>query len=70
MESVLRGIGDAGEHVSHLVLWIDVFEFCRPDQPYHGRGAVGSVFGAPEQPGLAPQGESRAGHAPRRYWSK
>lgn len=58
IEPVAGVVVDAGEHVGEPGLRIDVVELCGHDQRRHDGGAVGTTFGAGEQPGLA--AESKA----------
>ena len=55
MDSV---IVDAGKYVGEPGLRIDVVELCRHDQRRHEGGAVGTTFGAGEEPGLAAEGKA------------
>src|SRR5579859_1241039 len=57
-EPALWRAGDASEHIREPGLRIDVVELCRHNQRYHDGGAVGTTFGAGEEPGLAAQGKA------------
>lgn len=50
IEPTLRGAGDAGQDVRQPSLRIDVVEPCRHDQRRHDAGAIGTTFGAGEEP--------------------
>jgi|GraSoi2013_115cm_1033766.scaffolds.fasta_scaffold37061_1 hypothetical protein len=57
MEPALRDAGDASEHISEPGLRIDVVELRRRDEGRHDGGAVGTTFGASEEPRFPSQGK-------------
>ena len=48
-------IGDAGEHIGELRLWVDVVETAGHDSTEHDSGTIGPTLGAGEGPVLTPK---------------
>ena len=56
-----RVIGDAGEHVGNVELWIDAVELGAFDQRVHRSGAPATGIGAGEQPVFAANRDATQG---------
>jgi len=61
VDTGLRDVSNASEHIGQPSLRIDVVEFRRRDQRRHDGGAFGTTFGTGEEPRLSAEGKSAQG---------